>query len=154
MPDSLTPTAAVPVNIEPPVSALDSPITPTHLFFTRNNGTVPAAGPDWTLSVTGMVQQPLTLTPEALRARFPIVEVVAVMECAGNNRSAITPVNRRPKRTPHRRPKGTPVPAFIAPRCRPARSRRRSGGRHRGAALRHTRFLNRQLSLPVSTMSQ
>lgn len=91
MPDSLTPTAAVPVNIEPPVSALDSPITPTHLFFTRNNGTVPAAGPDWTLSVTGMVQQPLTLTPEALRARFPIVEVVAVMECAGNNRSAITP---------------------------------------------------------------
>jgi putative transposase len=54
----------------------------------------------------------------------------------------------------NRRPKRTPFPAFIDPRRRPARSLRRSGGRHRGPALLHTRFLNRQLSLPVSTMSQ
>ena len=68
--------------------------------------------------------------------------------------TALLHVNRRPKRTPYRRPKGTPFPAFIDPRCCSARSRRRSGGRYRGAALLHTLFLNRQLSLPVSTMSQ
>lgn len=91
MPDSLTPTVAEPLNIEPPISALDAPITPTHVFFTRNNGTVPELEPGWTVSVAGLVNRPLSLTVDALRARFPTVEVVSVMECAGNNRAAISP---------------------------------------------------------------
>jgi len=89
MPDIHSP--SVPLNIEPPLSALDAPLTPAHILFTRNNGTVPAMEPGWTLTVSGLVERRLTLTPEALRARFPVVELVAVLECAGNGRSAITP---------------------------------------------------------------
>jgi DMSO/TMAO reductase YedYZ molybdopterin-dependent catalytic subunit len=92
MPDSFpSPAPEAPLNIEPPLAALDAPLTPIGTFFTRNNGTVPKARGDWSLAVTGLVSRPLSLSPDALRARFPIVELVAVMECAGNARSAITP---------------------------------------------------------------
>ncbi len=89
------------------------------------------------------------------------VRITADVELSGNNSRKAGSISGIIQANPNsasmhvnRRAKGTPVPTFIAPRCRPARSRRRSGGRHRGAALLHTRFLNRQLSLPVSTMSQ
>lgn len=91
MPDSLPPAAVEPVNIEPPLAALDTLLTPAETLFVRNNGTVPENLPGWTLSVTGLLARELALTPEALRARFPTVEIVSVLECAGNNRSAITP---------------------------------------------------------------
>ena len=92
MPDSLplmTPDA--PINQEPPLAALDTPLTHTDIFFTRNNGTLPPSHPDWTLAVTGLVARPQRLTPAALRARFATVELTSVLECAGNGRSAITP---------------------------------------------------------------
>ncbi len=94
MPDSFpTPPAATdaPLNVEPPLAALDTPLTSTDVFFIRNNGSVPQMRADWVLEVTGRVAWPLRLSPDALRASFPIVELVAVMECAGNGRSAITP---------------------------------------------------------------
>ncbi len=96
MPDSLplmTPDA--PINQEPPLAALDTPLTHTDIFFTRNNGTLPPSHPDWTLAVTGLVARPQRLTPAALRARFATVELTSVLECAGNGRSAITPPSRR-----------------------------------------------------------
>ena len=66
-------------------------------------------------------------------------------------------VNRPGNGTPDRRRIGTPAWCADARCGRPARSRRRRGGRpQRGAIVgrAQARFLNRQLSLPVSTMSQ
>jgi sulfite oxidase len=84
-----------PLNREPPPSALDDALTPAGLFFVRNNGTVPALGPDaaaaWSVSVTGRVRTPLRLSAADLRRRFATVEVTAVLECAGNGRAQFDP---------------------------------------------------------------
>jgi sulfite oxidase len=91
----LTSLADPALNQETPPHLLRAPITPVPLFFVRNNGTLPDlprdAGSDWRLEVAGMVRQPLSLSLAELRARFPVVEVTAVMECAGNGRSALSP---------------------------------------------------------------
>lgn len=83
------------LNQEPPPHLLRSPITPSRHFFVRNNGTMPEASPDagtsWVLEVAGLVRRPLCLTIAELRARFPIVEVTAVLECAGNGRTGFSP---------------------------------------------------------------
>ncbi|WP_431304325.1 sulfite oxidase [Sediminicoccus sp. BL-A-41-H5] len=80
------------LNQESPPHALGHPITPTALFFVRNNGTLPEVAPeDWRLEVTGRVHRPLVLRLEELRARFPVVELTAVLECAGNGRSGFAP---------------------------------------------------------------
>ena len=66
-------------------------------------------------------------------------------------------VNRLGNGTPDRRAKGTPLAARVeAPPPWVARSRRRSDDQGGEAFLEavQARFLKRQLSLPVSTMSQ
>jgi sulfite oxidase len=83
-------------NGEPDPALLDrSPITPQSCFFVRNNGTVPTvasdASDDWVLTVDGEVQRPLSLTLRELKDSFEVVEEIAVLECAGNGRSAIQP---------------------------------------------------------------
>jgi DMSO/TMAO reductase YedYZ molybdopterin-dependent catalytic subunit len=91
----LTSLADPALNQETPQHLLREPLTPTALFFVRNNGTLPDLprdnGQDWRLEVTGLVRRPLSLSLAELRARFPVVEVTAVLECAGNGRSAFTP---------------------------------------------------------------
>src|SRR5208282_904006 len=46
--------------------------------------------PDWRLSVDGEVATPLTLTMDDLK-RLPSVELVSVVECAGNGRAFTEP---------------------------------------------------------------
>lgn len=78
------------LNAETPAHLLDEPVTPTRLFFIRNNGAMPQCdlSPDaWTLRIDGEVDTPLTLSPAELAARFEIVTLSAVMECAGNGRA-------------------------------------------------------------------
>ncbi|HEX4892019.1 MAG TPA: sulfite oxidase [Hyphomicrobiaceae bacterium] len=83
-------------NGEPDPSLLDqAPITPEACFFVRNNGTVPAVvsdlAEDWVLTVDGEVRRPFSLSLRELRERFEVVDEIAVLECAGNGRSAIQP---------------------------------------------------------------
>jgi hypothetical protein len=75
----LTSLADPALNQETPPHLLRAPLTPTSLFFVRNNGTLPTlprgTGQDWRLDVTGLVERPLSLSLAELRARFPVVEV-------------------------------------------------------------------------------
>ncbi len=83
------------LNQETPPHLLRASLTPTALFFVRNNGTLPDISRDapteWRLEVSGLVRRPLSLTLAELRARFPVVDITAVLECAGNGRSAFSP---------------------------------------------------------------
>jgi len=65
---------------------VDALLTWTHKFFTvQHYGPWPViAEPGWRLAVGGLVQQPMTLTHAALRAR-PRREVIFTLECAGNH---------------------------------------------------------------------
>jgi DMSO/TMAO reductase YedYZ molybdopterin-dependent catalytic subunit len=51
----------------------------------------PSAAASWTLTIDGEVAQSRSWTTEALRAEFGVVSVTAVLECAGNGRSAFQP---------------------------------------------------------------
>lgn len=92
-----------PLNTEPLTERLgDSFITPTSLVFNRNHDSIvhaaspDEAGPSWKLSlsidsdVPAIKAQTRAWTLEALRNEFPLQEVVATLECAGNRRSEIT----------------------------------------------------------------
>lgn len=77
--------------IETPLSALDTPVTPTGRFFVRNHFAVPQIDPEnWRLTIEGDVERPLSLTYAELRA-FPHRELTALIECAGNSRSSVRP---------------------------------------------------------------
>jgi len=80
-------------NAETPTRLLAAAITPIEHFFVRNNGTIPelAPGSEWSLSIEGLVAHPQTFTLQQLRQTFDIVEVTAVLECAGNGRSEFEP---------------------------------------------------------------
>ena len=73
-----------PFNAEAPLSALREKITPSELFYVRNNFAVPEIPPDdWRLRVEGAVEQPVALTLNELKA-LPQRRVTTTMECAGN----------------------------------------------------------------------
>jgi DMSO/TMAO reductase YedYZ molybdopterin-dependent catalytic subunit len=60
-------------------------LTPAEQFFTVAHYGRPAIDvPAWKLDVSGLVQRPLTLTLDALKAR-PRQEVVFTLECSGNH---------------------------------------------------------------------
>jgi DMSO/TMAO reductase YedYZ molybdopterin-dependent catalytic subunit len=81
------------LNGEPDAAALDAALTPEEAFFVRNNGDMPAisAPRDWRLEVSGEVHRPLSLTLADLARDFPVVDVTAVLECAGNGRAFLSP---------------------------------------------------------------
>ena len=57
-----------PINLETPLRELTADITPTDLFFVRNNYDGPVIDPStWVLTVDGEVESPLTLRLEDLR---------------------------------------------------------------------------------------
>jgi DMSO/TMAO reductase YedYZ molybdopterin-dependent catalytic subunit len=78
--------SAEPLNIETPLTTLESAITPLPLFFVRNNDTIPQIAPeDWALRIDGLVERPYTLSYAELR-RLPATSYVAVLQCCGSGR--------------------------------------------------------------------
>jgi sulfite oxidase len=76
-----------PFNGGPPADHLAGRfITPNELFFVRNHGRVPEVDRSaYRLTVTGLVERPLSLSLEELRG-FPRKTVTATLQCAGNRR--------------------------------------------------------------------
>jgi len=77
-----------------PTDLVDA-LTPASRLFVRNNGRLPLDIPHeperWSLTIDGLVAHPRTWTLPELRAAFPFVEEVAVLECAGNGRAGFDP---------------------------------------------------------------
>ncbi len=83
--------SARPEDLEMPLTGFSDYITPVEHFFVRTHVYVPTVKLDeWRLNVTGEVGTPLTLTMDDIR-KMPAVEMVAVVECAGNGRSLYNP---------------------------------------------------------------
>lgn len=82
-----------PVNAETPAHLLDADITPIKRHFVRNNGVPPTDVnvAEWTLSITGEVENPLTFTIEELKSQFEVVELALQIECGGNGRAGFNP---------------------------------------------------------------
>jgi DMSO/TMAO reductase YedYZ molybdopterin-dependent catalytic subunit len=80
-----------PEDLEMPLSGFSDYITPIEHFFVRTHVYVPTVNlNDWRLSVDGEVATPLTLTMDDLK-KLPSVELVSVVECAGNGRGFAEP---------------------------------------------------------------
>jgi sulfite oxidase len=80
-----------PEDLEMPLEGFDSWITPIEHFFVRSHMSKPTVDlASWRLSVEGEVATPLKLTMEELK-KLPAVEVVSVLECAGNGRAYYQP---------------------------------------------------------------
>ncbi|UGT93733.1 molybdopterin-dependent oxidoreductase [Mycobacterium ostraviense] len=77
--------AELPYNAEPPVAALaGSDITPIDAFYARNHGPIPGIAPtNWSLTVSGCVDKPLTLTYDRLINDFPCHSVVGDVGMCG-----------------------------------------------------------------------
>jgi DMSO/TMAO reductase YedYZ molybdopterin-dependent catalytic subunit len=76
---------------ETPQDTLKSWITPNPLFYVRNHFDTPTIDEtDWRLTVDGLVSNPLSLTIEDIRD-FPKQTLPVMLECAGNNRSDLSP---------------------------------------------------------------
>lgn len=91
--DGLTMLGDRPLNAETPPHLLDDAITPTNRHFIRNNGAPPegvdAAG--WTLTVDGLVDNPMEMTIDDLRSQFEVVTMALTIECGGNGRAFFDP---------------------------------------------------------------
>jgi DMSO/TMAO reductase YedYZ molybdopterin-dependent catalytic subunit len=94
--DGLTLLNDRPVNAETPAHLLDDAVTPTNRHFIRNNGLLPDnMDPEgWTLTVDGLVDNPLSLSIADLRENFEVITRVLHIECGGNGRSAFDPPAR------------------------------------------------------------
>lgn len=80
-----------PEDFEMPLDGFSTWITPIEKFFVRSHHYTPEVKLDqWKLTVGGKVDSPLTLDMAALRA-MPKVELVGVLECAGNGRGLYEP---------------------------------------------------------------
>lgn len=83
--------SARPQDLEMPLSGFSDYITPVDHFFVRTHVYTPrVATNEWRLVVDGAVATPLTLTMGDVR-RLPTVELVSVLECAGNGRGFYEP---------------------------------------------------------------
>jgi DMSO/TMAO reductase YedYZ molybdopterin-dependent catalytic subunit len=85
-----------PLNAETPAHLLDDDVTPYKHFFVRNNGLVPDTAlnmnaENWTLTIDGEVDTPLTLTLADLKERFEVITRRLVVECGGNGRAFFNP---------------------------------------------------------------
>ena len=90
-PPELVPVCEEPLCSESPLSAYDSWITPSSLFYVRSHFSVPTLDAStWSISVEGETESPLELSYKEITA-LPTRRVVATLECAGNSRTTITP---------------------------------------------------------------
>jgi DMSO/TMAO reductase YedYZ molybdopterin-dependent catalytic subunit len=81
-----------PEDLEMPLDGFQEWITPLDRFFVRTHTFTPERPnlSDWRLKVDGVVNQSLSLSMDDLK-KLPRVELVAVLECAGNGRSFYQP---------------------------------------------------------------
>jgi DMSO/TMAO reductase YedYZ molybdopterin-dependent catalytic subunit len=80
-----------PLDLEMPVDDFIDEFTPVPSFFIRSHTLIPEVKlADWTLSIDGLVEKPIRLKFEELR-QMPRMELVSVLECAGNGRSFYAP---------------------------------------------------------------
>ena len=83
--------SARPEDLEMPISGFSDYITPIDRFFVRSHVYTPRIEiSQWRLTVGGDVTNTIALTMDDLR-RLPSVELVSVLECAGNGRSFYEP---------------------------------------------------------------
>jgi sulfite oxidase len=83
--------SARPEDLEMLPSGFSDYITPIERFFVRTHVSVPTVNvSEWRLKVEGEVVTPLALTLEDLK-RLPSVDLVSVLECAGNGRGFYEP---------------------------------------------------------------
>jgi DMSO/TMAO reductase YedYZ molybdopterin-dependent catalytic subunit len=76
------------------LEALQQDITPAGMHYLLVHFDVPhIAAADWRLDVSGLVERPLTLTLDDIRA-LPAVTMPVTLECAGNGRIAMSPRTR------------------------------------------------------------
>jgi DMSO/TMAO reductase YedYZ molybdopterin-dependent catalytic subunit len=74
-----------------PLEALRYDVTPAGLHYCLVHFDIPALSlPEWRLRVDGLVQRPMTLSLEEIRA-MPARTLRVTMECAGNGRAQVTP---------------------------------------------------------------
>jgi DMSO/TMAO reductase YedYZ molybdopterin-dependent catalytic subunit len=80
-----------------PLEALRYPITPVGLHYLLIHYDIPLTAADgWALEIGGLVEQPVTVTLDELKAR-EAEELTVTMECAGNGRARLEP---RPESQP------------------------------------------------------
>ncbi len=80
-----------PEDIEMPLDGFTEWITPVDRFFVRTHTYMPTVKlSEWSLKIDGKVDRAMTITMDDLK-RLPRVELVAVLECAGNGRSFYQP---------------------------------------------------------------
>ncbi len=80
-----------PEDLEMPLSGFTDYITPIEHFFVRTHVYVPSVDlSEWRLRVEGDVATPVTFTMDDLKT-LPTVELVSVVECAGNGRAFFEP---------------------------------------------------------------
>jgi DMSO/TMAO reductase YedYZ molybdopterin-dependent catalytic subunit len=81
-----------PEDLEMPLDGFKDWITPIDRFFVRCHTYTPERPnlSDWKLKVDGVVNQSLSLSMDDLK-KLPRVELVSVLECAGNGRSFYQP---------------------------------------------------------------
>ncbi len=90
-----------PFNAEPPRAPLAADtLTDVRAFYVRNHGPVPPQEDGWRLTVDGDVRGARSWTVDELRCRFPVHEVTATMQCAGNRRTGFLPIRDLPGDTP------------------------------------------------------
>ncbi len=80
-----------PVDLEMPVEGFISEITPVENFFVRCHTMTPKVdAATWQLEISGLVNTPLKLSLAEIK-KLPKVELIGVLECAGNGRSFYKP---------------------------------------------------------------
>lgn len=83
--------SARPLDLEMPVQGFSDYITPLDRFFVRSHVYTPRVDiSEWRLTVNGEVVNTLSLSSDDVR-RMPAVELVSVLECAGNGRGFYEP---------------------------------------------------------------
>jgi len=84
---------ATPYNAEPELARLvEHWITPLETFYVRSHGEVPTLGDQpWELAVEGLVERPGRFPVAGLAERFPLLDTVATLTCAGNRRNEFGP---------------------------------------------------------------
>ena len=80
-----------PLDLETPLEALTSYLTPNDLFFVRTHWAPTRVDPAmWSLTVDGEVSKPLTLSLADLKG-LPRADVSCVLQCSGNGRTWFDP---------------------------------------------------------------
>ena len=80
-----------PEDLETPLDGFQTFITPIDRFFVRCHAYTPKVNlSEWSLKIDGVVDHPVTLTMDDLK-KLPRLELVGVLECAGNGRKFYEP---------------------------------------------------------------